>query len=76
LVGEVEVLKGVVEEERRMLCKHAMTVIESDECAGQTPQAVLGAQGRQSHKGESEESVKGSISASRSLLTLPGFLLS
>ena len=82
LAGEVEVLKGVVEEglkERRMLREQHTASAEEDQGTGQTSQAVLGAQDEQSQKELSEESseesedesVEDSISASRSLLIRP-----
>ena len=82
LAGEVEVLKGVVEEglkERRMLREQHTSSAEENQGTGQTSQAVLGAQDEQSQKELSEESseesedesVEDSISASRSLLIRP-----
>ena len=82
LVGEVEVLKGVVEEglkERRMLREQHTATAEEDQGTGQTSQAVLGTQDQLSHRELSEESseesddesVEDSISASRSLLARP-----
>ena len=81
LAGEVEVLKGVVEEglkERRMLREQTMAAVVDDQRVGHPPQAVLNANARQpleevsevsSEESESEdESVEDSISASRSLL--------
>ena len=82
LVGEVEVLKGVVEEglkERRMLREQSTATADEDQGTGQTSQAVLGTQDQQSQKDLTEESseesedesVEDSISASRSLLIRP-----
>ena len=82
LAGEVEVLKGVVEEglkERKMLREQTAATAEEDQGTGQSSQAVLGTQDQQSCEEESEESseesedesVEDSISASRSLLTRP-----
>lgn len=82
LVGEVEVLKGVVEEglkERRMIREQSAAATEEDQGTGQTSQAVLGTEDQQSHQDQSEESseesedesVEDSISASRSLLIRP-----
>lgn len=86
LVGEVEVLKGVVEEglkERRMLREQTITSKEDEQETGRTSQAVHGSQVPQSPEEESkepseesqdeseDESVEDSISASRSLLIRP-----
>lgn len=80
LAGEVEVLKGVVEEglkERRMLREQSTASGEDDQRSVPTPQAALDANTRQLHKEESEdeesedESVEDSITASRSLLIRP-----
>lgn len=77
LVGEVEVLKGVVEEglkERRMLREQSAATAEEDQGTGQTSQSVFGTQDQQSEESFEEsgdESVEDSISASRSLLIRP-----
>jgi len=82
LVGEVEVLKGVVEEglkERRMLREQSMATMEDGQRAGDSAQAVLHVEAQQPPKEEFEESseesedesVEDSISASRSLLIRP-----
>ena len=83
LAGEVEVLKGVVEEglkERRMLREQSMATTGEDHRAGHTSQAVPDAKVQQLRSEESEESsseesedesVEDSISASRSLLNRP-----
>ena len=82
LAGEVEVLKGVVEEglkERRMLREQSTAATEDDQRTGHSSQAALGVNARQSCDEESEESseesedesVEDSISASRSLLIRP-----
>jgi len=82
LAGEVEVLKGVVEEglkERRMLREQSLGTAEDDQRTGHTSQAVLDAKVHQPPSEESEESseesedesVEDSISASRSLLIRP-----
>jgi hypothetical protein len=85
LAGEVEVLKGVVEEglkERRMLREQSMPTPEDLQGTGHSSQAVLGVEVPGLRKEESEESeesseesedesVEDSISASRSLLIRP-----
>ena len=82
LVGEVEVLKGVVEEglkERRMLREQSTMTAGGYQHAEDSAQAVLHVETQQSLKEESEESseesedesVEDSISASRSLLIRP-----
>ena len=82
LAGEVEVLKGVVEEglkERRMLREQTTATTDDDQGTGPTSQAVLGSPDQQPPEEESEESseesedesVEDSISASRSLLIRP-----
>ena len=82
LAGEVEVLKGVVEEglkERRMLREQSTGSVEDDQHPVHAPQAAPNANGRQLRKEESEESseesedesVEDSITASRSLLIRP-----
>ena len=82
LAGEVEVLKGVVEEglkERRLLREQSAATAEEDQGTGQTSQAVLGTQDQQFDQEEPEESseesedesVEDSITASRSLLIRP-----
>lgn len=82
LVGEVEVLKGVVEEglrERRMLREQSMATTEEGQRTASSAQAVLDAQTQQPPKEEFEESseesedesVEDSITASRSLLIRP-----
>ena len=82
LAGEVEVLKGVVEEglkERRMLREQSMATTEEGQRTGDSAQAIVNAEVQQPHEEESEESseesedesVEDSITASRSLLTRP-----
>jgi len=82
LAGEVEVLKGVVEEglkERRMLREQSMATTEEDHRAGRTSEPALNARVQPPREEESEESseesedesVEDSISASRSLLLRP-----
>lgn len=82
LAGEVEVLKGVVEEglkERRMLREQSVATTEEGQHTVDSAQAVLSAKIQQPCKEESEESseesedesVEDSISASRSQLTRP-----
>ena len=82
LAGEVEVLKGVVEEglkERRMLREQNTPTTEEAQNAGDSTQAVLDAGIQRPRQEESEESseesedesVEDSISASRSLLIRP-----
>ena len=82
LAGEVEVLKGVVEEglrERRILREQSTAAAEDAQRVGHQPQAALDANIRQPREEESEESseesedesVEDSISASRSLLIRP-----
>lgn len=82
LAGEVEVLKGVVEEglkERRLLREQSMGTMEDDQRTGYSPQTLPDTTVRHLHKEESEESseesedesVEDSITASRSLLIRP-----
>ena len=82
LAGEVEVLKGVVEEglkERRMLREQSTASAEDDQRSVHATHTALDANARQLHKEESEESseesedesVEDSITASRSLLIRP-----
>ena len=82
LAGEVEVLKGVVEEglkERRMLREQSMATTEEGQHPGGSTQAVGNAEIQQPHEEEFEESseesedesVEDSITASRSLATRP-----
>jgi hypothetical protein len=82
LAGEVEVLKGVVEEglkERRMLREQSMATTEEAQRTGDSAQAVVNAETQQpleegseeSSEESEDESVEDSISASRSLLIRP-----
>ena len=75
LAGEVEVLKGIVEEglkERGMLREQTTATADDNEGTGPTSRDVLGSPDQQSPREESEESseeskdesVEGSISAS------------